>query len=241
MPKAARPAHWNRAIALGGAVWLAAVSCAEGRRSAVPAQLSAYNLFVGALAAQRPAPGVVPYEINTPLFSDAAEKLRFVQLPEGQSATYRSEGAFDFPVGTTLVKTFYYPEDRSAPAGSRRLIETRLLIHELDGWVGLPYVWNEMQTEARLRVTGARVPLEWIDEQGMRHSVEYRVPSVTDCGLCHRTDGRTMAPIATKPAQLNRVVADRGGVHESARALAATGYPRRPPVPGPASTLSGLE
>ncbi len=199
------PVEWGRAIALL-ATAAVTVSCHDG--GSVPDRLSTYDLFVGALVEQRPAPDVIGYEINVALFSDFAEKLRFVQLPPGASASYRGEEVFDFPVGTRLVKTFYFSSDRRTANARRRLIETRLLIHERDGWVGYPYVWNESQTEARLRITGARVPVEWIDERGAPQRLEYRVPSAADCGLCHRTDGRTMAPIATKGPQLNRAEAD---------------------------------
>lgn len=172
-----------------------------------PERLSEHGLFVGELADQLPRDGVVPYAINTPLFSDSAEKLRFVALPPDKPATYRDEGSFAFPVGTRLVKTFLYPADARVPEEPRRLIETRVLTHEAGGWTGAAYVWNAEQTEAYLRLTGARVPVEWIDDEGRRQSIEYRVPSVAECGLCHRTDGESIAPIATKAAQLNRPLA----------------------------------
>jgi hypothetical protein len=57
--------------------------------------------------------GVVPYDLNTPLFSDYAHKLRTIWMPPGQSARYNASGNFDFPVGTIISKTFYYP----LPAG----------------------------------------------------------------------------------------------------------------------------
>ena len=53
--------------------------------------------------------GVVPYDLKPPLFSDHAHKLRTVWMPAGTSATYQAEQSFDFPVGTILSKTFYYP------------------------------------------------------------------------------------------------------------------------------------
>ena len=52
---------------------------------------------------------VVPFDLNTPLFSDYAHKLRTMWLPEGTSARYEPREAFDFPVGTILSKTFFYP------------------------------------------------------------------------------------------------------------------------------------
>src|SRR5450755_4027378 len=53
--------------------------------------------------------GVVPYDLNTPLFSDYAHKLRTVWMPRGAAAHYDADGGFDFPVGTIISKTFYYP------------------------------------------------------------------------------------------------------------------------------------
>lgn len=50
----------------------------------------------GEMAAQ---PGVTPYELNTPLFSDYAEKRRTVWMPAGKSAAYDPDQAFDFPTG----------------------------------------------------------------------------------------------------------------------------------------------
>src|SRR5207244_1098077 len=112
----------------------------------------AYGLFLGSGQTQEPAPGVIPYDINTPLFSDYATKYRFVRLPPGTQATYHDSEVFEFPVGTILVKTFAYLHDLTEPAQGGRLVETRLLIHRPDGWIGLPYVWNDDQTEAMLKV-----------------------------------------------------------------------------------------
>ena len=85
---------------------------------------------------------MIPYDLNSALFSDYAEKYRFVKLPPGTHATYSDDDAFEFPVGTVIAKTFAYPRDARDPSQGRRLIETRILKHEPDGWVGLPYIWN---------------------------------------------------------------------------------------------------
>ena len=79
--------------------------------------------------AQIPAEAVTPYDLATPLFSDHAEKLRFVWTPS--PASYDVDEAFEFPVGSVLIKTFAYPEG----AG---LIETRLLIRQEAGWKACP-------------------------------------------------------------------------------------------------------
>ena len=63
------------------------------------------------------SPGFLPYDLNTPLFSDYAHKLRAVWLPTGTHARYSADGVFDFPVGTIISKTFYYPR-ATAPDGA---------------------------------------------------------------------------------------------------------------------------
>ena len=67
--------------------------------------LGVYHLFTDD-GAQHPNAGVTPYALNTPLFSDYAEKSRFLYLPPGTKANYRPTGPLDLPVGATLIKTF---------------------------------------------------------------------------------------------------------------------------------------
>ena len=93
---------------------------------------------------------VVPYELNTPLFSDYALKERAIYVPEGETIAYDAEGVFRFPVGSVIVKTFYFAPDMRQPEVDRELIETRVLIHTPDGWEAWPYIWNEAQTDAIL-------------------------------------------------------------------------------------------
>src|SRR6202034_2498481 len=63
---------------------------------------------------------VVPYDLNSPLFSDYAHKLRTVWMPPGVSAKYASVQSFDFPVGTVISKTFYYPRAAGGEPGGLR-------------------------------------------------------------------------------------------------------------------------
>ena len=192
--------------------------------------------------------GVVPYDLNTPLFSDYAHKLRTVWMPEGTSATYKAQQSFDFPVGTILSKTFYYPLPagqawdgksvaRTPPSQSSlegealdlakvRLIETRLLVHRAEGWVALPYVWNDAQTEATLKRTGELVALELVDAAGAREAVNYQVPDQNQCGGCHITDNksRKLLPIGPKARHLNRSFDYAGGRENQLARLARVGY-----------------
>ncbi|GAB4032953.1 SO2930 family diheme c-type cytochrome [Spirosoma gilvum] len=169
---------------------------------AIPEKLSDYSFFRGKLADQQPADGVVPYALNTPLFSDYAEKLRFVKLPAGRSVAYNDTAVLDFPVGTTLIKTFYYPADFRNPAKGRRLIETRLLIHNPEGWKALDYVWNDEQTDALLEVAGDTKTVSYIDAEGKAQQHPFTIPNLNQCKGCHNR-AEVMTPIGPSVRQLN--------------------------------------
>jgi len=163
--------------------------------------LSAYNLFKDN-AGQVPNDGVVPYALNTPLFSDYAAKHRFVYVPDGQAAAYDDVDVFDFPVGTVIVKTFSYLNDIRDPAQGERIIETRLLIHKESGWVGLPYLWEDDMSDARLAVAGATVDVSWTHVDGAQRELNYIVPNMNQCKQCHEIGDR-LQPIGPKARHLN--------------------------------------
>ena len=124
--------------------------------------LSEYGFFKGNINEQKSSDDVIPYALNTPLFSDYAEKLRFIKMPSGLTVSYNATEVLDFPVGTTIIKTFYYPNDFRDVSKGRRLMETRLLIHETAGWKVLEYVWNDAQTDAILEVAGDTKEVSYI-------------------------------------------------------------------------------
>jgi len=166
-----------------------------------PKKLSAWHLFTGEPARLQPNAGVVPYDINTPLFSDYATKYRFVWMPPGTSAAYRDTESFEFPTGTIFSKTFAYPDaDRG---GSRRIIETRLLVRSNSGWVGLPYVWNAEQTEATLEIAPDPVTVHWTHPSGARYAIDYVIPNTNQCKDCHNRS-KTVVPIGPKARNLNK-------------------------------------
>lgn len=167
----------------------------------LPERLSDFRFFTDD-AAREPNARVIGYDINTPLFSDYAVKQRFVFVPPGQTARYTEDGTFDFPVGSAFIKSFGYPADFRDPDGEVRLIETRVLLRRAEGWVALPYVWNEDGTEAVLRRAGTRLPWSWIDENGERQEISYRVPNQNQCKECHERDGE-IALIGPSARNLN--------------------------------------
>jgi uncharacterized repeat protein (TIGR03806 family) len=163
----------------------------------LPRLLSDYRFFKDATGWQ-PNERVVPYRLNMPLFSDYADKYRFIYVPEGQQAKAGGDGLLDFPVGSALIKSFGYELD-----GKPRLLETRVLLHRADGWLALPYVWNEAQTEAVLKVAGARIPVTFTDPSGRTLSTDYGVPNKNQCKECHALSGE-VTPIGPKARNLTR-------------------------------------
>jgi len=174
----------------------------EHQVSAPLMKLSEYGFFDGKIAEQKPSGGVIPYTLNTPLFSDYAEKLRFIKIPSGMKAEFNDTAVFDFPVGTIIIKTFYFPNDFRNLLKGRRLIETRLLIHEEKGWKALPYIWNEDQTDATLDVAGETTTVSYVDLKGKKQIQNYIIPNMNQCKGCHNK-GEILMPIGPTAWQLN--------------------------------------
>ena len=156
------------------------------------------------LAITRFASGAYGYEINSPLWSDQADKERAFVLPPGGKIHVADcaaqpngcldaadEGKWVFPAGTTLLKSFGF---------DGKLVETRLLVALPDGtWVGYSYQWNEGQTGATL-VASAGASASF--NTGSR-TVDWTYPGRRDCTECHtRSAGWTLGP---ETAQMNRV------------------------------------
>lgn len=162
-----------------------------------PQKLSAWHLYTDTRNGLKPNNRVVPYSLRTPLFSDYANKYRFVWMPEGASAQYREDSVFEFPVGTIFSKSFAFPS-----GNSETLIETRLLVHTKTGWVALPYVWNDSQTEAILQLVPDPVPVKWTDTNGL-HDFTYQIPNVNECRECH-DNNKMLLPIGPKARNLGK-------------------------------------
>lgn len=148
-------------------------------------QLSDYNLFADVAEPRAAANGGVHYDLITPLFTDYAEKYRFIFIPEGQQAAYSTLDSLDFPVGTIISKTFAMPRDFLNPAAGEEIIETRLLIHRRDGWVALPYTWRDDGSDADLTLAGGTRQVSWIHSDGSTRSTNYEIPDANACKTCH--------------------------------------------------------
>lgn len=199
--------------------------------------LSEYHFFIGDMVDHVPNEGVIPYDMNIPLFSDFTAKLRFVWMPQGVSAPYDEVETFSFPVGTVLIKTFAYLNDIRDPSLGRRVLETRLLVHKQSGWVGLPYVWNEEQTEASLRVGGTDIDVEWIHFDGSKRTNNYIIPNMNECKSCHSI-GEVLQPIGPKARNLNKSYDYVTGPENQLTRWANAGYLTGVPDPADAPRLA---
>lgn len=163
------------------------------------------------------AENVLPYEVNSPLWSDGADKQRGMRLPEGGKIRVRDcaktpdacqaaadSGKWLFPVGTVLLKSFGF---------DGKLVETRLFARMTNEWIGYTYQWNEAQTSATL-VPDDRVEVAF--DTGKR-SVAWTYPNRFDCMECHNPKGGSS--LGPETAQLNRMVGGQNQID----ALAAHG------------------
>jgi len=156
-----------------------------GQQGQIPTQLSDWGCFqVG--DPTNFSSSVIPYDINALLWSDFADKGRFMAIPDGTTINVDSQGRFDFPVGSVVGKNFRL---------NGQLIETRLLLHHQQphGWRGYSYEWNDTETEATLLTTAKNKDI---------NGQIWHYPSRAECDSCHTAvAGFTLGP---EIGQLNR-------------------------------------
>lgn len=120
-----------------------------------PRALSATGLFAS-IASQTPAPGVVPYAINAPAWTDGASAERWIAIP-GHERIQLIDKNSDWP------RESVWPRDsvlaKTLTLGGRKL-ETQVLHYDGLSWNGYSYVWNAAQTDATLApADGAEIDL----------------------------------------------------------------------------------
>jgi hypothetical protein len=157
--------------AFAASLFVAAAVSASHIPSAPPRLLSETGLY-GGKGTFTVDPRNRPFSPQYPLWSDGAQKSRWVRLPEGSTIDVRSVDRWDFPAGTRFWKEFSF--------GGRK-VETRFLRKNGDGsWTFASYHWTGDQADAIL------APEEGLPDvaeiaPGKRHSI----PPVSDCRACH--------------------------------------------------------
>jgi hypothetical protein len=183
--------------------------------SAFPRRLSETGIFLSTKD-HRVQPGLIPYTVNAPLWSDGAAKQRYLGLPGAARAEFSTSNGWNCPDGTVLVKTFSLPV-----AGTERRIETRLLTRQDGEWAGYSYAWNDEQTDATL-----------VDASGIDRSFEvnragasggrqtWHFPSRAECMVCHSRAANWLLGLSTP--QLNTASNSQPG-HDQLASLARQG------------------
>ena len=201
-----------------GGLYSLEVNDAPDSSGRFPRRLSQTGLFAS-VAGHRLAPGMIPYSVNAPLWSDGAFKERSLYLPPaGGQDEGRSQGApagmttgvgWSFPDRTVLVKSFGF-DSESGGGGERRWIETRLLTRQQGEWVGYSYAWNRAQTEAHLVGSEGRdASFEVSLGKGGKRRLDWRFPSRSECMVCHSRAANFVLGLSTP--QMNKPH-DYGGV-----------------------------
>jgi hypothetical protein len=131
-----------------------------------PAHLACTGLYAD-WASRTIAPGIRPYTPGFTLWSDGAEKSRYIYLPPGTQIDTTDMDQWTFPVGTKLWKEFRLEGLR---------VETRLLWKRADfTWLRTTYAWSIDQSTATELTTGR---LGW-------NGTSYEIPAQTACQDCH--------------------------------------------------------
>ncbi|MCI0746218.1 MAG: PQQ-dependent sugar dehydrogenase, partial [Verrucomicrobia subdivision 3 bacterium] len=125
-----------------------------------PALLSQTMVFTN-MATMAPASGLIPFDVNSPLWSDGAIKTRWMALPNdgapysaNEQIGYAPFGEWSFPNGTVFIKHFDLAIDEANP-NLRRRLETRFLVRDTNGAAyGITYKWRADNSDADL-LTGA--------------------------------------------------------------------------------------
>jgi uncharacterized repeat protein (TIGR03806 family) len=170
----------------------------------MPATLSATGLFTDT-AALTPAPFLIDYSVNAPFWSDGAAKRRWFVLPDGQSVAFSGAGNWSFPVGSITVKHF--------DLGSTR-VETRVMVHRTDGWVGFTYRWRADQRDADLLTSGASASI---------NGQTWTFPSQTQCLSCHTSASGRVLGLNTRQINRSHTYAASGRADNQLRTLAHIG------------------
>ncbi len=148
-----------------------------------------------------PNPGIVPYDINVPFWSDHALKRRWFSVPNTNlTITFSATNNWLFPTGTVWIKHFEIELTNGVPA-SRKRLETRFLVRNPGGVYGMTYRWNSATNATLVPEAGLDELLTLSDGGSLRTQV-WHYPSRSECQACHTVQNSYVGGFNT--AQLNR-------------------------------------
>ena len=167
---------------IGGRIYKFAPASPTASRP-LPTLLSETGAFTN-LATLEPHPGLIPYTVNSPLWSDAAHKMRWLAVPTNTLVTFAATGGWTFPGGSVFVKHFELSTNDTNPELRQRL-ETRLLVRDTNGLVyGASYKWRSDHSDADLVPTLTNENVLITTATGVRTQL-WSYPGRQDCVTCH--------------------------------------------------------
>ena len=173
-----------------------------------PRKLSETGLFIS-VKDHKLVPGVMPYSINAPFWSDGAHKERFFALPGNSSIAFEERKPWIWDDGAVTVKSFALDFEAGNPA-SKKYIETRIMLKQDDQWLGYSYRWNAAQTDAVLvGAKGMDVAYDIKEARGGVRRQVWHYPSRSECMFCHSRAAGFVLGLTTP--QMNREHAFAGG------------------------------
>ncbi|OQD43094.1 hypothetical protein BUL40_08370 [Croceivirga radicis] len=164
-------------------------------------------------------PGIIPYEMIDPFWSDGATKKRWMAIPNdgahdtaAEQIQFSENGVWDFPVGSVLIKHFDYPIDERDPTITRK-VETRFSIKGQDGnFYFLTYRWLPDESDAVLQEIGRDEPIQVTTLTGGTKTETWHYPSNSECISCHNPAlGGTLGP-RTRFLNKDYDYSEKGGV-----------------------------
>lgn len=181
-----------------------------------PRKLSETGLFADT-AKLIPEKGLIPYSVNSELWSDGATKERFLAIPGAAQVEYETQtypqpapgsvAGWRFPNGTVTVKHFFLETE----PGKKRRLETRIFVVSVLGgteeygdqvWNGYTYIWNDAQTDAELADENGVDREFTVKTATGERKQKWHFPSRAECNLCHTVTAKYALGVNT--AQMNR-------------------------------------
>jgi glucose/arabinose dehydrogenase/mono/diheme cytochrome c family protein len=194
----------------GGGLYRLEPSPKDEKRPPLPRKLSETGLFLSTKD-HKPDPGLIPYSVNAPLWSDGAEKERYIALPGDSQIDFTTSRGWNFPDGAVLVKTFSLRLREGDPASKRR-VETRLLTRQDGEWHGYSYAWGDDQADAELVEAAGRDRAYRVERPGGgAREQTWHYPSRAECMVCHSRAANWV--LGLTELQMNKVH-DYGGVKD---------------------------
>ena len=206
---------------LGGQIYRLSSSGPEAKQ--MPLTLSATGLFSD-LASLTPVTGFLPYEVNTPLWSDASLKQRWFAIPSGEKIRYAASGVWGFPAGSVFLKHFDLPTDDRNQAVRKRL-ETRVMVRDDQGWVyGGSYKWREDGSDADLVINSESQVIDIATTDGGQRQQTWFYPGRQDCNSCHTRQSGGVLGLHTAQNLREVFFPQTGVVDNQLRAWNKVGY-----------------